>query len=83
MLPTDPSMEGAAAGSQLDALRDDPRPKLVLWADDDPVLPLEHGRRLCDAIGAGAPEVVANAGHFLQEDPGAEIGLRLAQWMRS
>ncbi len=37
MLPTDPSMPGAEAGQRtLDALRDDARPKLVLWGDSDP-----------------------------------------------
>src|SRR5438045_9107708 len=41
MLPTSPDMPGAAAGQQvLDALRSDERPKLVLWADSDPVLPV-------------------------------------------
>ena len=41
MLPTAPDMPGAAAGQRvLDALRQDRRPKLILWADSDPVLPL-------------------------------------------
>src|SRR5436309_6210638 len=39
MLPTSPEMPGAAAGQRvLDALREDTRPKLVLWAEGDPVL---------------------------------------------
>ena len=53
MLPTDPTMPGAEAGQRtLDALRDDPRPKLVLWGDEDPIIPLRTGRRFAAAIGA-------------------------------
>ena len=48
MLPTDPTMPGAEAGQRvLDALQGDTRPKLVLWADSDPVIPLETGHRFC------------------------------------
>ena len=35
----------------LDALREDSRPKLILWADSDPVLPLETGQRFAAALG--------------------------------
>ena len=86
MLPTDPSMPGAEAGQRtLDALRDDPRPKLVLWGDSDPVIPLSTGERFAAAIGVGGDdfEPVANAGHFLQEDAGAAIGARIADWLSS
>ena len=52
MLPTSPEMPGAAAGQRvLDALREDQRPKLVLWADSDPVIPLETGHRFAEALG--------------------------------
>jgi haloalkane dehalogenase len=82
MLPTSPDMPGAAAGQRvLEALRGDPRPKLCLWADQDPVLTLETGRRFAAAIGAAEPEVVENASHFLQEDAGARIGARIAEWL--
>ena len=84
MLPTAPSMPGAAAGQRtLDALRDDPRPKLVLWGDSDPIIPLRTGARFAAAIGAGAPEPIVDAGHFLQEDAGAAIGARIADWLSS
>ena len=47
ILPTTPDAPGAATGSLvLEALRSDQRPKLVLWADSDPVLPLATGRAL-------------------------------------
>ena len=45
-------MPGAPAGQRvLDALRGDARPKLFLWADSDPVLPLATGRRFAAALG--------------------------------
>lgn len=84
LVPTTPDAPGAAAGRRLiAALHGDARPKLALWADEDPVLPLELGRHLCAAIGCAAPEVVVGAGHFLQEDRGAEIGARIAAWLTS
>ena len=82
MLPTTPDMPGAQAGQRvLDALREDRRPTLMLWADSDPVLSLETGERFASAIGAAAPTVIENASHFLQEDQGPEIGRRIADWL--
>jgi haloalkane dehalogenase len=84
MLPTDPEMPGAAAGQRvLDALRQDRRPKLVLWADSDPVLPLSTGERLATALGTEVAEVIDGAGHFLQEDAGPRIGGLIADWLRA
>jgi haloalkane dehalogenase len=84
MLPTSPEMPGAAAGKRvLEALRADERPKLCLWADSDPVIPFEVGQRFAAAINAGAPEKIAEASHFLQEDAGDEIGRRVAEWLRA
>ncbi len=84
MLPTDPSAPGAEAGQRvLEALRDDARPVLCLWADSDPVLTLKTGHRFAEAIGAPAPEVIENASHFLQEDAGLQIGERIAAWLTS
>jgi len=82
MLPTSPDMPGAQAGAKvLEALRSDERPKLVLWADSDPVLPLETGERFASAIGTEIGHVISDASHFLQEDAGAEIGSRIADWL--
>ena len=64
-------MPGAEAGQRvLDALRSDERPKLVLWADSDPVLPPETGERFAAALGTESHHVIADASHFLQEDAG-------------
>src|SRR5579884_1197361 len=83
ILPLSPDAAGAAEGQRvLEALRRDRRPKLVLWADSDPVLPLvEVGERLANALGTKVEHVIANAGHFLQEDAGPEIGRLIADWL--
>jgi len=82
ILPTSPDAPGADAGRRvLAALREDPRPKLTLWADSDPVLPLATGRAFAAALGGELTHVIADAGHFLQEDAGAEIGARIVEWL--
>jgi haloalkane dehalogenase len=84
MLPTSPEMPGASEGQRvLAALPGLDVPKFTLWADKDPVIPLEVGRRFAAAIGAPEPEVVEHASHFLQEDAGEEIGQRIAAWLTS
>ena len=77
ILPLTADAPGADAGARvLEALGTDTRPKLFLWADSDPVLPLEPtGRRFAAALGGEIDHVIAGASHFLQEDAGAEIGL--------
>jgi haloalkane dehalogenase len=84
ILPLTPNAPGADAGQRvLDALRTDARPKLFLWADSDPVLPLETGRRFAAALNDEIDHVIAGAGHFLQEDAGPEIGRLIADWLTS
>jgi haloalkane dehalogenase len=82
LIATSPDQPGAEAGRRvLEALAGLDVPKLVLWADKDPVLTLETGTRFAKAIGAPEPEIVENASHFLQEDAGEEIGQRIAAWL--
>jgi haloalkane dehalogenase len=84
ILPLAPDAPGAGAGQRvLDALRTDARPKLFLWADSDPVLPLETGRRFAAALGGEIDHVIAGASHFLQEDAGPKIGRLIADWLMS
>ena len=46
IVPTTPQMTGAATGQRvLDALGADPRPKLIIWGEGDPILPLDSGWR--------------------------------------
>src|SRR5947209_8508626 len=82
MLPTSPDMPAAAAGQRvLEGLRGDPRPKLVLWADSDPVLPLSVGERFAATLGTEVHHVIEDASHFLQEDAGPQIGELIAGWL--
>jgi haloalkane dehalogenase len=82
MLPQAPDAPGAAAGQRVtDALRDDRRPSLVLWADSDPILPFEVGERFAESIGREPPRKIENASHFLQEDQGPLIGGLIADWL--
>ena len=84
MLPTSPEDRGAEAGRRvLEALRDDRRPTLMLWADSDPIIPPKTGERFAAAIGYDQPRLIENASHFLQEDAGAEIGEVIASWLRA
>jgi haloalkane dehalogenase len=84
ILPLSPDAPGARAGQRvLDALRSDVRPKLFLWAESDPVLPLETGRRFAEALGRELDHVIPDAGHFLQEDAGPELGSLIADWLQS
>ncbi len=82
ILPTSPDAPGAAEGRAVrDALVDDGRPKLVLWADSDPVLSLETGAAVAKILGKEIDHVIPDAGHFLQEDQGELIGQHIADWL--
>lgn len=84
MIPLTPDAPGAEAGQRvLAALAADERPALMLWADQDPVLTPETGRRFAAALGRPEPEPIEGASHFLQEDRGEEIGRRIADWLRA
>ena len=84
MIPLTPDAPGAAAGQAVArALTIDTRPTLLLWADSDPVLPLESAGRAAEELfpNADGLTVVENAGHFLQEDRGERIGALIADWL--
>lgn len=84
IIPHSPDAPGAAAGQRVqDALANDTRPTLMLWADSDPVLPLSVGQRFAEVIKREPPRVIENASHFLQEDAGPEIGRQIAEWLAS
>jgi haloalkane dehalogenase len=60
------------------------KPALVLFSDSDPIFSPRHAERIAAHIpGALEPEIVAGAGHFLQEDKGEEIGARIARFLSS
>jgi haloalkane dehalogenase len=82
ILPTSPDAPGAEAGARTaEALAADERPALVLWGEQDPVLPPEVGRAYAAKMNWPEPELIAAASHFLQEDQGEQIGRRIAAWL--
>jgi haloalkane dehalogenase len=82
MIPRSPHEPGAAAGQRVqDALREDRRPTLILWADSDPILPPHVGERFAAAINRPPPRSIEHASHFLQEDQGPLIGALIAEWL--
>jgi haloalkane dehalogenase len=84
ILPTEPDAPGAAEGKRVaDALREDERPALVLWGEDDPVLPFSVGERVAEQLNFPAPRPIPDAAHFLQEDAGPEIGAIIAEWLKA
>jgi haloalkane dehalogenase len=84
MIPTSPDHPDAKQGqAALETFAAGEWPKLVLWADKDPVLPRKLGNVLAARIGAGNAITIENAGHFLQEDAGQEIGERVANFITS
>ena len=59
------------------------RPTLVLFSDSDPIFSPAAAERLAARIpGAGPAEIVAGAGHFLQEEKGEEIAERIVRFLR-
>ena len=72
MIPRTPDEPGAAAGQRvLDALADDPRPKLVLWAEQRPDHPArDRASASPRRSGPRSRTSIPDAGHFLQEDQG-------------
>jgi haloalkane dehalogenase len=82
ILPTEPDAPGAAEGKAVaDALRTDERPTLILWAEDDPILPFSVGERVASELNFPPPRPIADASHFLQEDAGPAIGSMVADWL--
>jgi len=84
LIPLTPDAPGAAEGRVVvQHLLDDRRPALVLWADSDTVLPLESVGRQFQRLFQTADDltVIRDAGHYLQEDQGAEVGRVIADWL--
>ena len=82
--PTSPTHPDAVKGRAVrDALRIDGRPKLLLWGDADPIMPPAVGVELASAIDCDPPVLISGASHFLQEDRGTEVGVRIVDWLSS
>ena len=58
------------------------RPALVLFSDSDPIFSTVAAEHMASRIpGAGPAEIVAGAGHFLQEEKGEEIADRIVRFL--
>jgi haloalkane dehalogenase len=85
LVPTERDHPSAAAMFEVrDALRAWEKPVLVLWSDSDPIFSPRAAERFAELIpGATLGELVAGAGHFLQEDAGELVGQRIAAWLKT
>jgi haloalkane dehalogenase len=82
LIPLTPDAPGAAVGGQtFAALVDDRRPVLLLWGQQDRALPPAAGEALAQALNWPRPRPIENAGHYLQEDAGPEVGAMIARWL--
>jgi haloalkane dehalogenase len=85
LVPTTPDDPASAANrAAWDALRRFDRPFLLTFSDRDPITAGGDRVFLREVPGtAGQPHVtIEGAGHFLQEDRGAELADVLVRWMR-
>jgi haloalkane dehalogenase len=84
LVPTEADHPSAAPMLRVrEALRSWHKPTLVLFGDSDPIFSVRVAERIAALIpGAEAAQTVPNAGHFLQEDAGEEVGSRIADWLK-
>lgn len=84
LVPTEPDHPSATAMLVVrDALARWERPTLVLFSDSDRVFSPAHAERLAAHIPGALPaEIVAGAGHFLQEDRGEDVAERIVRFLR-
>jgi haloalkane dehalogenase len=84
LVPTEPDHPSAPAMLRVrEALGSWAKPTLVLFGDSDPIFSVRVAERIAAFVpGAGPAQAVANAGHFLQEDAGEEVGSRIAEWLQ-
>jgi haloalkane dehalogenase len=85
LVPTEADHPSAAKMLEVrEALKRWEKSALVLFGDSDPIFPPDAAERMAALIpGAGPAETLANAGHFVQEDGGEELGDRIAAWLRA
>jgi haloalkane dehalogenase len=84
LIPQAEDAPGAAEGREtIERLAAWDGPVLMLWGEDDPILPVSVGDRFAETIGRPPPERIADASHFLQEDAGERVGERIAEWLAS
>jgi haloalkane dehalogenase len=85
LVPTESDHPSAARMLAVrDALTRWEKPALVLFSDSDPIFTPAAAERMAALIpGAGPAEIVAGAGHFLQEEKGDEVAERILRFLAS
>jgi pimeloyl-ACP methyl ester carboxylesterase len=77
-------LRAARKGEMLAAaegLRTFDRPALVVWATEDRVMPLDHGRRLADLLPRGRLVEIADSYTLIPEDQPAELARVLREFL--
>ncbi len=85
LVPLSPDQPGAEVMAEVRAaLEHWERPAQVLFSTQDPVFSPRVGERFVERIpGAEALELIDEAGHFLQEDQGEEVGRRISAFLQA
>jgi len=83
LVPTEPEHPNTAPLMAIrEALRSWEKPALVLFGDSDPIFAPRVAERIAEWIPGALPaELIANAGHFVQEDAGEEVGSRIVEFL--
>ena len=83
-VPTEPEHPNTAPLLAIrEALASWEKPTLVLFGDSDPIFRPEVADAIARWIPGALPaELVANAGHFVQEDAGEEVAARIVEFLR-
>jgi haloalkane dehalogenase len=83
LVPTEPDHPSAPKMREVRAaLERWEKPALVLFSDSDPIFSTVAAEHMASRIpGAGPAEIVAGAGHFLQEEKGEEIAERIVRFL--
>ncbi|MEV6766583.1 alpha/beta hydrolase [Streptomyces sp. NPDC051105] len=64
-------------------LRDFDRPALVVWAAEDKVMPLAHGRRLAELLPKSELVEIADSYTLIPEDQPEQLATHLRSWLRT
>ena len=59
------------------------RPVLLLWGEDDRLVPVGVAERLNDAIAASTLGLVPDSGHLLLDDAFASVGEMIVEYLRA
>ncbi|MGD9890924.1 MAG: haloalkane dehalogenase [Dehalococcoidia bacterium] len=84
LVPTRPDHPGAYDNRRaVEVLRTLDLPVLLPWAELDAITGHDEGRLRAIFKNVAPQLVVAGAGHFIQEDRGAEVAERIVRWMQA